>query len=136
MLILVGVLLLCVVAAATQVQPYYPDGTPKRSGSHESLGLPPCTYKYLFNSPCPSCGMTTSFALFIRGDIANSLRANFIGTGLIILVLLIIPWAFISAWRGKYLWIRRADLAFALLFGLISVCILIRWGIQMLLTIP
>lgn len=36
---------------------------PRGYGTHEQLGMPPCTAELLFNLPCPFCGMTTSFAL-------------------------------------------------------------------------
>ena len=31
-------------------------------GTHEQLGLPPCTWVALFDQPCPTCGITTAFA--------------------------------------------------------------------------
>ena len=34
-------------------------------GTHQQLGLPACTTVTLFNVRCPSCGMTTSWALSI-----------------------------------------------------------------------
>lgn len=36
-------------------------------GTHEQLGLPPCGFLMVTGFPCPSCGMTTSFALTMRG---------------------------------------------------------------------
>ena len=87
---------------ATQVHPYDDDGTPLKMASHQSLGLPACNFRSLFNLPCPSCGMTTSFSLFIRGDLVNSVRANFVGTLLAAGCFLFVPWGLASAFRARY----------------------------------
>jgi hypothetical protein len=36
-------------------------------GTHRQLGLPSCTWPAFFGIPCITCGMTTSFALAVRG---------------------------------------------------------------------
>jgi hypothetical protein len=41
---------------------------PRGLGTHEQLGLPPCTTQALFHIPCPFCGMTTAFSLMVRGQ--------------------------------------------------------------------
>ena len=118
---------------ATRVRPYQEDGSPMRSASHQTLGLPACRFKELTGSPCPSCGMTTSFALLVRGDVLNSLRANWVGTGLAVFCLLFIPWAVASTFRGKYLWVRNVEVALGFLVGAFTVLMLGRWGVVMLL---
>ena len=41
-------------------------------GSHEGLGLEPCNFEVRTGLPCPTCGMTTSFAHFARGQLLAS----------------------------------------------------------------
>ena len=48
--------------------------------THTQLGMPPCNFVVMTGKPCPACGMTTSFALLVRGDVGASLRANWAGT--------------------------------------------------------
>jgi Protein of unknown function (DUF2752) len=131
-LVLIAGLLGLVFFVATQVRPYADDGTPLRMASHQTLGLPPCNFQRMFNLPCPSCGMTTSFALLVRGDVVNSLRANWVGTALAVFCILVIPWCLVSAVRGRYLVIRRLDAVLPLLVGVFTVAMLLRWGVVLL----
>ena len=41
-------------------------------GTHTSLGLAKCAFMQTTGLPCPSCGMTTSFAWFVRGNFLAS----------------------------------------------------------------
>jgi len=120
---------------ATLVKPYDAAGHPLRMSSHTSLGMPPCRFKEMTGMPCPSCGMTTSFALLVRGDVWNSLRANWVGTGLAVGCALLIPWCLVSAVRGRYLGVRRIEAGLAFLVGLFTVTMLARWGVVLLLTV-
>lgn len=52
---------LWVLAKAAQVQP-----DARGFGTHESLGIEPCSYLRATGEPCISCGMTTAFAHTIR----------------------------------------------------------------------
>ncbi len=72
-------------------------------GTHQQLGLPPCTVRVLFGRPCPSCGMTTSWAHLVRGQVPSALRANVGGTLLGIVAMAAVPWLVISAIRGRWL---------------------------------
>ena len=49
---------------------------PRGFGTHQRLGLPPCTIRTVFGVPCPSCGMTTSFANLAKGHFVHAARAN------------------------------------------------------------
>jgi Protein of unknown function (DUF2752) len=118
---------------ATRVQPYFDDGTPMRQASHRSLGLPSCRFQEMTDLPCPSCGMTTSFALLVRGDVWNSMRANWVGTGLAVFCLLFIPWSVVSTFCGRFLWVRNVEGVLAFLVGVFTVLMLGRWVIILLL---
>lgn len=74
--------------------------------THTQLGFKECTFKSLTGLPCPSCGMTSSFALFVRGDLGHSLQANFAGTALALFSLAFMGWAAFSSASGKLVWIR------------------------------
>ena len=64
-------------------------------GTHMQLGLPPCGFLTITGYPCPSCGITTSFSCFIRGDLFDSLRAQPFG---FVLYAVLIAGFFISAY--------------------------------------
>jgi len=42
-------------------------------GTHEQLGMPRCSWVVTFDKPCPTCGMTTSFAYAADGNLLTSL---------------------------------------------------------------
>ena len=45
-------------------------------GTHQQLGLPPCSMLYLFGIRCPACGMTTSWSYFTKGNWIASINTN------------------------------------------------------------
>ncbi len=65
---------------AAVIEPYDSSGSPLVHGTHQQLGLPPCTLLSICGFPCPSCGMTTSISLLVHGDLAAAWRANCAGT--------------------------------------------------------
>ncbi len=71
-------------------------------GTHEQLGLPPCAWQLVWNVPCPSCGMTTSWSCLMRGDVWGSLRANPGGTWAALMVLTLSAGLIHSAWRKRW----------------------------------
>lgn len=52
---------------------------PSGVGTHQKLGLPPCGLYEVTGVPCPSCGMTTSFAHAVRLEPFAALRAQPLG---------------------------------------------------------
>jgi len=127
LVIVAGLVTLFVVAA--RLNPYDQEGKPLAIGTHRQLGMPTCQFVQRFGRPCPTCGMTTSFALLMHGDVAASLRANFAGTLLAIGLIVLIPWGGLSALRGRWLFIRAVE--WWMLGGVVAAIVLalVRWAI-------
>ena len=94
-----SLLLLAGFAVAASVSP-----DPQGFGTHQQFGLPPCTIRMLTGVPCPSCGATTSFAHFVRGEWPSAIRANGAAFVLACVCALLIPWCWISMAKGR-LWL-------------------------------
>ena len=92
---------------------------PRGYGTHQQLGLPPCTFRLLFSRPCPGCGMTTSFSYFVRCQFIDAARANLAGTLLAAVCAMLIPWCFWSARIGR-LWMVSDPVAVG---GILSICL-------------
>ena len=61
-------------------------------GTHQQLGLPPCSLRVLAGIRCPACGMTTSWSYFARGNWLASMKTNAGGFSLALLyILTIVP---------------------------------------------
>jgi hypothetical protein len=122
-----GLVLLFAVAA--WLSPYGPDGTPLGMGTHTQLGLPECNFLRLTGVPCPSCGMTTSFALLMHGNLPASLRANSVGTLLALFLLGTIPWSLAAAVRGRWPWVRRLEPWLLRIVIMFTGLALVRWSV-------
>ena len=71
---------------------------PSRAGTatHTRLGFDECQFLTTTGIPCPSCGMTTSFAWFVRGHVLASFYVQPMGT-------LLAAAAGMSFWGGLYI---------------------------------
>lgn len=118
----VSVCFLCGFAAAGMVQP-----DRRGYGTHQQFGLPPCTFQWLYGVPCPSCGATTCFSHFVRGQWPSAIRANPAAFALAILCAACIPWAWLSCWSRRLLGIERPAGALLAVVIAISVTALVQW---------
>lgn len=109
-LVLMAVGFTAVLVTAACLRPYDADGNPYSMGTHQQLGLQPCNMVILSGKPCPACGMTTSFALLVHGDVSNSLKANWVGTLFCAAIVVLTPWAAVSAYRGRLLGVRNGEM--------------------------
>jgi hypothetical protein len=81
---------LAVLGVALSLKP-----SPRGIGTHLRLGLQPCQFERQTGVPCPTCGMTTSFAYFARGRILASLYVQPMGTLLAFMAAMVF-------WVGTY----------------------------------
>lgn len=128
----VAAFLILIFSIAIYLDPYFRDDSGKiigarRQATHTTMGLPPCTFYETTGLPCPSCGMTSSFALLIRGDLLHSVQANFVGTMLGVVCLLAIPWALASVWKQKLLFFRSFEMVFMIGLASLMTIMLLRW---------
>lgn len=88
---LCGALAWVVVALSAWLRP-----DARGHGTHEQLGLPPCSFQAHTGIPCPGCGLTTSFANMAHLHVIAAFRAHLMGPLLFALTLavaLVAPWA-------------------------------------------
>lgn len=121
-----GLAVLAMLVVAYQLQP-----AAIGLGTHQQLGLPPCTFIALYNIPCPSCGMTTSWSLLMHGRWLDSAQTNAGGFLLALIALAYLPascYFFVGGRASRGGW-------FSLLLatGLVVAMLLavIQWGIRL-----
>lgn len=68
------------LGAAALLLPFFLRPAADLVGTHTQLFLPPCFFLRVTGIPCPTCGMTTSFAFLAHGRILDSLAAHPLGT--------------------------------------------------------
>ena len=99
----IGLGALSVVSIARWLEP-----DPRGFGTHLQLGLPPCAFHAMTGLPCPTCGLTTSFAYMARLQITSSIAAHPLGLPLFTLTTLAIGVALCGSVRA---WSLEAVLA-------------------------
>ncbi|MBP6821247.1 MAG: DUF2752 domain-containing protein [Acidobacteria bacterium] len=77
--------------------------SPNGFGTHQQLGLPPCLFFKLTGIPCPSCGLTTSFAHAARLHLFQALIAQPFGVIAFFLTVVSIP-LFVTLIRRRVAW--------------------------------
>jgi hypothetical protein len=119
--------LVCVLALAAALDP-----DPRGWGTHQQLGLPPCTFAMLFHRRCPSCGMTTAWANVLHGRIAAALQANACGALLVMAALAGAAWCLAAAVRGRWVGVAPSEKGVALAAVTIVSLVLVEWGVRLL----
>ncbi len=108
--------------------------TPSDSGlgTHQQLGLPPCTWPFAFGMPCPACGMTTAFAHAVRGDLLSSFLAQPFGALLALATAMVAVTGLFAACTGTRVFSILAPLASRRIFFVGVVALLAAWGYKII----
>lgn len=72
-------LVVAIVAGGVLLVAAILEPSPTGLGTHSSVGMPPCGWITMFDTPCPTCGMTTAFAHAANGNIHLALHAQPLG---------------------------------------------------------
>lgn len=106
---------------------------PSGTGTHEQLGLPPCSFKSLFAAPCPTCGMTTAFAHAAHAQPLQAAHAQPFGALLALLAAVSFWVALHVALTGSSLGVAAARFIAPRLPWLLIGGLLLGWGYTLLI---
>jgi hypothetical protein len=106
---------------------------PQGYGTHTQLGLWPCAFRATTGRPCPTCGMTTSFAWFARGEWGRSWRSNPAGSLLAPTCLALIPWLLAVAARGRTIGFRSLESPLIFLAAATVALTVISWTVRLVI---
>lgn len=73
-------------------------------GTHEQLGMRPCTTMDLWGVPCPGCGVTTAVTLAARGRLWDSFVTQPFGFALALGAVAFVAWALWGQATGRDLY--------------------------------
>ena len=107
----VGLSLLGLLLTAKSLTP-----DPRGFGTHEQLGLTPCSFYRWTGHLCPTCGATTAWAHSMRGELAAAANANLAGTLLCFAGVIAVPWLLASASIGRW-WVIKPTIRGVLVVG-------------------
>ncbi len=103
-------------------------------GTHQQLGFPPCAFRLLFGIVCPSCGGTTCFAHFVRGQWWSAMRANPAIFVLALWCAALIPWSWISIVQKRAVGVDDPARMVAWSLILLSILAILQWSLRLMLT--
>lgn len=127
--VLLGLWSLFLVAGFALACSLKPD--PRGYGTHQGLGLPPCSFQILFDINCPSCGSTTCFSHFVRGNWVAAAQSNIAAFCLALVCAAMIPWSWYAVWRGRLWKIEQPATACVWLLAVLCGLSLVQWIVRM-----
>jgi len=122
-----GVVLSGMVAVAIWLHP-----AEEGCGTHQQLGMPPCSFRVAFGRRCPSCGMTTAWACLVRGQLGDAVRANAGGVLLGTAAIVAAPWLLACCLSRRWLGWKPNASAVARALLVVAVVTMLDWGWRIL----
>lgn len=98
-----------IVAATALVMAFRLTPDPSGHGTHVQLGLEPCGMVKILNMPCPSCGMTTSWAWMAHGRPFKAVATQPFGALLFCAAVASVPLSlYVNFWRrSAFAWLNH-----------------------------
>ena len=100
-------------------------------GTHEQLGLPPCTFATLVGVPCPTCGMTTSWCHLMHGHGIAAMRTHASGTLLGLAAMVACVWTMAFAATGKTYIVPPRERTLFWVAGGFGLLVLVEWLVRL-----
>jgi hypothetical protein len=124
---LIGLGLAFLIAVAAYLEP-----SPYLMGTHQQLGLPPCSFLVIFGAPCPTCGMTTAWSCLMHGEWLRAIQANAGGVMLFVFAAAACPWLAVSAAAGRWFIWRPNGKTFGYVSAVVLIVTLVQWCFRLL----
>ncbi|WP_197528993.1 DUF2752 domain-containing protein [Aeoliella mucimassa] len=96
-------------------------------GTHQKLGFGECFVVAQWGVRCPSCGMTTSWARLLDGQLTAALGANAGGVLLCLASIAAVPWMLASAIKGQWWYLRPTASLVLPAFAVLVLVLLVQW---------
>lgn len=123
--LLVGLLGLGILGLLVLANRLEPD---KRGfGTHEQLGLTPCSFHRWTGRLCPTCGATTAWAHLLDGDWTAAVRSNLAATLAAVLAVIATPWLLMSAAWNRWLMAKPSPRGLLVIGTTLAIVAVLDW---------
>lgn len=107
--------------------------SPTGVGTHRQLGLPPDPILEATGVPMPGCGMTTSFAWFVRGNVLASVYVEPMGALLAAVTTAAVPLGLFITITGRPAHRKLTPLLRMPTLVIVGVFVVVSWGWKVLI---
>ena len=102
-------------------------------GTHEQMGLPPCSFLERTGYPCPTCGLTTSVSAMVHGKFFLACKSHLVGVVVFLALIVLSVASAIEVFTGRGMLNRLGKIQWWLAGGLIGLfggwIVKLIWGV-------